>query len=69
MKERPNHGEYIRILWAMTPEQRLRKAFELSEFSRSLFVHGLRRRHPAASAEEFAALLRDRLDKCHNRNY
>lgn len=69
MKKRPNHRQYIEILRAMTPEQRLRKAFELSEFSRALFVHGLRKRHPDMGAEEFAALLRSRLDKCHNRNY
>ena len=69
MKDRPNHRQYIEILRRMTPEQRLRKAFELSEFSRALFVHGLRKRFPDASEEEFRALLRDRLDRCHNRNY
>jgi hypothetical protein len=53
----------------MTPEQRLRKALELSEFSRALFVQGLRTRHPDLGPEEFAKLLRSRLDKCHNRNY
>ena len=69
MKERPNHRRYIEVLRRMTPEQRLRKAFELSEFSRALFVEGLRKRHPDLAAEEFATLLRSQLDKCHNRNY
>lgn len=53
----------------MSPEQRLQKAFELSEFARQLFVHGLRKRHPDLSDDEFNVLLRERLDKCRNRNY
>jgi hypothetical protein len=69
MKDRPNHRKYIDILRGMTPEQRLRKAFELSEFSRTLFVHGLRKRYPDLPEEEFRTLVRARLDKCHNRNY
>lgn len=69
MKERPNHRRYIEVLRSMTPDQRLRKAFELSEFSRALFVQGLRTRHPDLGPGEFAELLRSRLDKRHNRNY
>lgn len=69
MKERPDHRRYIEVLRGMTPEQQLLKAFELSEFSRALFVEGLRKRHPDLGAEEFATLLRSRLDRCHNRNY
>ena len=53
----------------MTPEQRLLKAFELSEFSKALFVEGLRQRFPDATEEEFRRILFDRLEKCHNRNY
>lgn len=53
----------------MTPEQRLAKAFELSEFSQQLFIHGLRRRFPDLPEAEFKELLLRRLDKCHNRNY
>ena len=53
----------------MTPEQRLRKAFELSEFARALFIEGLRQRFPDATEEEFRRILFDRLDKCYNRNY
>ena len=68
MKERPNHRRYIEVLRSMTPDQRLSKAFELSEFTRALFVQGLRARHPELVPEEFAKLLRSRLDKCHNRN-
>ena len=69
MKPRPNHAIYIRALRRMSPGERLQKAFELSEFCRALFLHGLRRRFPEASAGELMKIYRERLDKCHNRNY
>ena len=68
-KPHPNHRLYITALRKMTPEERLLKAFELSAFCRQLFTHGLRKRFPHVSAEDFARILRARLDKCHNRNY
>jgi hypothetical protein len=68
-KPRPNHQLYLKILRAMTPEQKLLKVFELSEFSKVLFVAGLRQRFLSATAEEFQRLLLDRLEKCQNRNY
>ena len=68
-KPRPNHAAYIAALRRMTPEQRLRKAFELTDLGKGLFLHGLRLRFPDASPEEFASIARERLDKCHNRNY
>lgn len=67
--KRPNHKVYIQVLRRMSPEQRLLKAFELSEFSRQLFIHGLRKRFPDLPDEEFRQLLLERLDKCHNRNW
>ncbi|MCD6578789.1 hypothetical protein J7L48_04890 [bacterium] len=69
IKKRPNHKIYIRILRKMTPEQRLLKAFELSEFTMELFIQGLHKRFPDLTSEEFHKLLLERLDKCHNRNY
>jgi len=68
-KPRPNHREYIEVLRRMTPEARLMRAFELSEFTRTLFLHGLRQRFPDLSEEEFQRLALKRLDLCHNRNY
>ena len=68
-KPRPNHGVYLRVLRAMTPEQRLKKAFELGAVARARFAHGLRRRFPDLGEAPFARLLRERLDRCHNRNY
>jgi hypothetical protein len=68
-KKRPNHRRYLEVLRRMTPEQRLMKAFELSAFSKALFIHGLRRRFPDLPEEEFHKLFLARLEKCHNRNY
>jgi hypothetical protein len=68
-KQRPNHRLYIEILRRMTPEKRLLKAFELSSFANQLFVHGLRKKYPDISAAKFTQILKERLDKCHNRNY
>ena len=68
-KPRPNHKLYIQMLRRMTPEQRLAKTFDLSEFTRRLFADGLRRRFPDLSEGDFQELLRTRLEKCHNRNY
>ncbi|MDO8691745.1 MAG: hypothetical protein Q7R39_17360 [Dehalococcoidia bacterium] len=69
IKKRPNHGIYIRTLRSLTPEQRLLKAFELTEFSRELFKHGLRKRFPDMSDEDLHKLYLQRLARCHNRNY
>ncbi len=69
IKKQPNHSIYIQVLRQMSPERRLLKAFELSEFANQLFIHGLRKRFPRLSEEEFKKILLERLDKCHNRNY
>jgi hypothetical protein len=64
-----NSPVYLRLLRAMTPAQRLQKAFELSEFAKQLFLHGLRKRFPKASEQEMKTFVHERLNKCHNRNY
>ena len=68
-KKSKAHRKYIEILRSMTPEQRLLKAFELTELGKKLFTHGLRKRYPDLPEEEFKKLLRKRLDKCHNRTW
>jgi hypothetical protein len=68
-KPQPNHRQYIDALRRMGPEARLRKAFELSEFARQLFLQGLKARFPERSDEEIHQLMLERLAKCHNRNY
>jgi hypothetical protein len=66
-KPHPNHGVYLDILRRQTPDQRLAKAFELGELSRSLFREGLRQRFPRLSEDELQRLYLKRLEKCHNR--
>jgi len=68
-KERPNHKLYIQALRRMSPEARLLKSFELSQFTRELFIHGLRKRFPHLTEDELKKIYLERLDKCHNRNY
>jgi hypothetical protein len=63
------HETRLSILRAMTAEERLIQALDLSDFVRELFAEGLRRRFPDLSEREFRALLVQRLDLCHNRNY
>jgi hypothetical protein len=53
----------------MAPEARVVAAFELSELTRRLFEHGLRRRFPDLGEGEFRRLYRSRLDLCHNSSY
>lgn len=69
LKPRPNHRRHIEALRAMTPEQRLLKALELSDFIKAVFIQGLRQRFPDLPEDEFRRLLLERLAKCHNRNY
>jgi len=69
IKNRANHKIYIQVLRQMSSEARLLKAFELSEFSMQLFIHGLHKRFPNLSDEESKKILLERLNKCHNRNY
>jgi len=69
IKKDPNHRIYIQVLRQMSPEKRLLKAFELSEFAKQLFIHGLHKRFPNLSRGEFKKLLLQRLERCHNRNY
>ncbi|MCG2796292.1 MAG: hypothetical protein L6427_10605 [Actinomycetia bacterium] len=65
----PGHGEYIRVLRGLSPKKRLELTFELTEFSRDLFLHGLKRRFPGKSEAEIQMIFLERIDKCHNANY
>jgi len=69
IKPRPNHKKYLEILRAMTPAQRLERAFALTEFSRRLMKDGIRRRNPLASEADLHRIYLARLEKCHNQNY
>jgi hypothetical protein len=69
IKPRPNHAKYVQILRGLTPEERLFKAFEISAFSRDLFMSGLRKRFPDLTEADRKEIYLRRLEKCHNRNY
>jgi hypothetical protein len=53
----------------MTPGERLETAFELTEFSRELFMCGLRKRFPDKSEEEIHRIFLERIERCRNQNY
>jgi hypothetical protein len=69
LKPTPNRLRYLMILRGMTPPERLRKAWELTEATRELLRVGLRRRFPEASEAEIDAIYVARLNACHNKNY
>jgi len=69
MKNDPNHAVYIRLMRRLTPEQRLAIAFDLSEFSKRLFIEGLRKLYPDLPEAQFRQLVMRRLERCHNPNY
>jgi len=68
-KPNPNHAIYLQILKKMTPEQRIKKAFELSDMAKQLFLEGLRKRFPEKSNSEIKEIYLERIKLCHNRNY
>jgi hypothetical protein len=67
MKERPNHRIYVQVLREMGPENRLKKAFELSEFARALTKRGLEALHPELPAADLNRLYLDRMKKARER--
>jgi hypothetical protein len=69
MKTYPNRQRYHQILKAMSPQDRLMKAFELSELADSAFRAGLKNRYPDRSDDELRQLYLERRLKCHNHNY
>jgi hypothetical protein len=68
-KPRPNQQLYLQVLRGMTPEQRLLKAFELSELSHDLLRAGIRRRYPDAGPDVVQRIYLERLSGCQNRAY
>jgi len=68
-KARPNRQLYLETLRCMTPEQRLLKAFELSELSHELLREGIRQRYPDAGSDEVQRIYLERLGRCQNRAF
>ncbi len=67
--DRQTHREYIKILKRMTPQERLRKAFELSDLTKSLFITGLKMRYPDYSKKDIKNLYIEKIHKCHSSDY
>ncbi|REJ64687.1 MAG: hypothetical protein DWQ31_20575 [Planctomycetota bacterium] len=65
-KPRPNHQRYLAVLRSMTPEERLRKAWELTETARMLMREGIRHRHPDLSEAEVHEIYLREMARCHN---
>lgn len=57
-KPQPNHARYIQILRSMTGEQKLLKAFELTEVGRERFSAGLRKDYPHLPDDDLKKLVR-----------
>lgn len=68
-KARPNRQLYLETLRGMTPEQRLLKAFELSELSHDLLRAGIRRRFPDAGPDDVQRIYLEQLARCQNRAF
>jgi hypothetical protein len=69
IKPNPNHEVYMQSLKRMTPEQRLLKAVELSELTKKLFLHGLKKRFPQKNENEIMAIYIERVLLCNKHNY
>lgn len=54
-----SEAEYIRILRAMTPEQKLRATAALNDLARELKAAGLRAQHPDWTEEQLRAAVRE----------
>lgn len=67
-KVEPNRAIYIAALRALTDEQRLMKALELSEMTHGALRAGLRERFPDASEDELRVFYIERMERCRRRN-
>jgi hypothetical protein len=67
LKAQPNRRIYVGVLRRMTPEERLSKAFELSDMTREALRAGLAQRYPDATPQELTAMVIERLDRCRRR--
>jgi hypothetical protein len=68
-KSFPNHEQYLQTLMRMSPEQRLNKAFELSDLVKTLFLDGLKKAFADKSETEIRKIYLERIAQCYNRNY
>lgn len=64
IKQQPNRRLYIDSLRAMTPGQRVQKAFELSDLTHDLLNAGIAARYPEKSEQERHTVYLERLERC-----
>jgi hypothetical protein len=69
MKTYPNKQRYHQILKAMPPQDKLMKAFGLSDLANSAFRAGLKNRYPDLTDGELHKLYLEKRLECHNRTY
>jgi hypothetical protein len=69
IKPHPNEKRYYSILCSMSPEQKIKKVFELNALGKELCINGLRMKYPEMNDEEIHALYLKIAAQCHNRNY
>jgi len=69
MKTYPNKQRYYEILRSMSPQEKLLKSFELTEFARAANKAGMRSRYQHLSEREFEQLFLERQKACHNQIY
>jgi len=68
-KKHPNEKQYYDILRSMSPEQKLKKVFELNKLGKELRIAGLRMKYPELNDNEIHTLYIKTIELCHNRNY
>lgn len=67
--ESDDYKIYIKVLQKMSPEKKLLKTFELTDFAKKLFLAGLKERFPELDNKEIKKIYSERISRCHNRNY
>ena len=67
--DKQTHREYIKILKKMTPQQRLFRAMELSDLTKSLFITGLKLRYPDYTEDEIKNIYIEKISRCRNSGY
>lgn len=61
--------KYIEILRKMSPEERLKKCFELSKFSKDLFLAGLKNSFQELTESKIKEKYLKQIAKCRNLKY
>jgi hypothetical protein len=68
LKQQPNRRVYIETLRRMTPEQRLSKAFELSDMTHDALRVAVADRNPGAGQGDLQTLYLERPERCRRRS-